>query len=395
MKIVGIVAEYNPFHNGHKYQIDYIKEHYKPDGIVAIISGSFSQRGEPTIVDKFARADMAIRSGVDLVLELPFIYSCQNAEIFASGAIKILNDFGPISHISFGAEDENMENLINIAKSIISPNVYYDEILKKHINDGLSYIISNERALLESETLNLAQVNTMKKPNNILAIEYIKTILKNDYSMDILPVKRHLATHSTVHVINDFTSSTKLRNMIYKSEPIERLVPKSTDKNLIDASLPNMATLKALIDYNLVEDIKNTNSILDNEHGLINRCKNLFINSNDYQSGIELVSSKRITKSRVRRFLTNYIVYDNDTDFIRNSLKFSNSYIRILGMNQIGRQIIRLSNNENIITKFKDYEKLDDNIGKIADIEVKANNIRSLLCNEVINSDYLKSPIIL
>ena len=391
MKVVGIVAEYNPFHNGHKYQIEEIKRE-DDVAIVAVISGSFSQRGEPTILNKFERAEIALANGVDLVLELPFVYSCQNSETFAKGALKILNAIG-ITHLSFGAEDEDVASLYKIANIIQNPSDKYRELLSLYMSEGNSYIKANEMALLHSDSIDDCELEILRKPNNILGIEYIKAIIENDYNIEVQTVKRHMIEHDSSEVNESFASSTKIREMIYSKEDISKIVPIETVSAFKNVSLPDYKTFKSLLDYNLIINEGSGKELLDFEVGLLERVQNEFSKECDYSSAVEAVHSKRITKARARRFLSNYAVYDNDDDFIRESLKRSETYIRILGLNKLGASIIKNSNAETI-NRFNKINSMNETIKQIGEIELRANNIRSINTGEVQNLDYTVSPII-
>ena len=391
MKVVGIVAEYNPFHNGHKYQIDEIKREGDV-AIVAVISGSFSQRGEPTILNKFQRSEIALANGVDLVLELPFIYSCQNSETFAKGALKILNSIG-ITHLSFGAEDDDVASLYRIANNIQNPSDKYRDLLSLYMNEGNSYIKANEMALLHSNSIDECELEILRKPNNILGIEYIKAIIENDYNIDVQTVKRHMIGHDSSEVAESFASSTKIREMIYSEEDISKIVPIETVNAFKNANLPDYRTFKSLIDYNLIISEGSGEELLDFEVGLLERAKNEFSKEFDYNMAVEAVHSKRITRARARRFLSNYAVYDNDGDFIRKSLKSSDTYIRILGLNKVGASIIKNCNVETI-NRFNKINSMSETVKGIGEIELRANNIRSIITGEDKNSDYLVSPII-
>ncbi len=184
MKTIGIIAEFNPFHEGHRYLIETCKESLGADRAVVVMSGDFVQRGAPAIVDKFARTRMALKSGADLVLELPVYYSTGSAEYFAQGAVSILNGLGCVDHLCFGSENADIEQLDHIAEILHSEPGLYKEILEKELKEGISYPGASQKALLaalkaQGEDKSLAGYKEVfSSPNSILAVEYLKALKK-------------------------------------------------------------------------------------------------------------------------------------------------------------------------------------------------------------------------
>jgi predicted nucleotidyltransferase len=185
MKIAGIVAEYNPFHNGHQYHIEETKKQTGADYIIAVMSGDFVQRGAPAFLDKYERARAALLGGCDLVLELPVIYSTASAEFFASGAVRLLDGLGICAFLSFGSEEGNLKPLYQLAELLTEEPEEYKRILKLHLKSGLSFPAAREQALEEYFLTNLKEMRNISIPsflkgsNNILALEYLKTLKKS------------------------------------------------------------------------------------------------------------------------------------------------------------------------------------------------------------------------
>lgn len=183
MNISGVIVEYNPFHNGHLYHINKTKEFTNCDGIVAVMSGNFVQRGVPSIIDKWNRTKMALLNGVDLVLELPVLYSLSSAEFFALGAVSLLNNIGVVSNLCFGSEVGDINNILEIAKVLYEESNEYKTLLKSHLNNGLSFPTARTEALREYLVYNEKTCfhfnNFLTSSNNILAIEYCKNLLKS------------------------------------------------------------------------------------------------------------------------------------------------------------------------------------------------------------------------
>ena len=203
MNIIGIIAEYNPFHNGHIYQIEKIKELYPDSLIIVILNGNFTQRGDVSIINKWDKTKIILEHNVDLVIELPIFYGINNADIFAKGALKILNDL-KIDTLVFGTERDNIDELINVSK--IKNTDEYKLLLKENLDKGYSYPKSSYDAI---ETLSNIKIST---PNDILALSYIEEIINNNYSIKPIGIKRTNDYHSTK--LENISSASAIREGI-------------------------------------------------------------------------------------------------------------------------------------------------------------------------------------
>ena len=213
MKITGIIAEYNPFHNGHKYQIEEAKKF--SDAVVVIMSGSFVQRGSIAITDKWTRAKVAAENGADLVLELPVIYSLNTAQRFAKGAVEILDRTNVIDYLCFGSESGNVDELTKVADMLINEPEDVSEKIKKFIAEGISYPAARQKAfrgLIDEEILS--------SPNNILALEYIKALIEIESSIEPVTVKRYGTDYHDEFAKNGIASASAIRSMIKNQENV-------------------------------------------------------------------------------------------------------------------------------------------------------------------------------
>ena len=190
MSVFALICEYNPFHNGHKYIIEQVKN--ENDSLIAVMSGSFTQRGDVAVADKFSRAEAAVKNGADIVIELPTIYACSNAETFAKGGIGIINSLGVADRLCFGTEDNDMP-LLSLAAEAFEDKQFKTE-LKRNMDSGMYYPKAAEEAMSKAFSPSLAEV--IKKPNNILAIEYIKALKGTD--IEPVTVKRIGAAHDSI-----------------------------------------------------------------------------------------------------------------------------------------------------------------------------------------------------
>lgn len=363
MKIASIIAEYNPFHNGHKYQIEKIKNSYS-DYLVIIMSTSFVQRGEPAIIDKFTRAKVAVDNGASLVIENPVIYSASNAEIFSKGALNILNSFGTIDRLYFGSENP-VDELSNINKKI--DDNLKDESILKNLKDGHSYIVAREMAM---DFLSSDEKNILKLPNNILAMEYMRAI--NDFNSDITAhsIKRKNVNHDSFEFINEFASASLIRKLILDGENYKKFVP-SYDFGEVHELDDYFDILK----YILINRNLDFNKYYDYEVGLENRLFNNLDSKNIYDF-VEKTHSKRHSRSRIKRLLVSMLL-DLNKELIKKS--FDYPYIRVLALDERGAEILRSSKNKNIIGSFKKYYDSSTGVQKeMLDREILATNLYNL-----------------
>ncbi|WP_039856737.1 nucleotidyltransferase family protein [Peptoniphilus sp. oral taxon 386] len=391
MKTAAIIAEYNPFHNGHLYQLKKIKE--KNLNAVIIMSSSFTQRGTPAIIDKFARTKIALTYGADLVLELPVIFSTSNAEIFSKGAINILESLDSIDYLYFGAED-SLENLLKINEKIELNKKNSEEKLKNYLSAGKSYLEARE---LSYDFLDDTEIEILKKSNNILGIEYLKALKHINSYIQPAVIQRKNTCHNSDLIIDNFTSASSIRKLIENKNlnSIENLVPKKSFDEIKNSSYNFQDRYFEIFKFLVLSQKINYENYVDYENGLENRFMKYLSNKNIYDF-IESVSSKRYTKSRISRLITQ-IILDIKKDFIFEALNAN--YIRILGIGKNGTEILKVLKDKNIffIDKFAKINSLNKNstIKQIAEKEIFATNMYNMMINKNFMEDYLKSPIII
>lgn len=404
MKVLGIVSEYNPFHNGHLLQIKKSKEELNATHVVAIMSGSFTQRGIPSVIDKWSKANIALLNGVDLVVELPVFFSCSNAEVFSKGAIKLLNETNSIDYLSFGAEDNNIEKLNLIADIYMENSETLNLRMKNNLKQGLSYLKSMELSLSEIyPTLNVKEI--ISKSNNILAIEYLKALKFYNSKITPYPIKRIGPLHNSRQIHENITSASNIRNLLvdfnYKKNIIKELVPPSSFSilsnfyNRYDKFVYYNDFLEVL-KYKIIIE-KNYDNYIDYENGLENRLFHYLDKSKNIYELIDNIHSKRYTKSRISRFLNN-ILLDLKKNDIDNALNSQSNYIRILGSNKKGFEIInkiRKNSELQVIEKFSKVNKIKKSNEMTFPLkEIEATNIYNIALNNPLNQDY-KTPIII
>lgn len=386
MNICGIVCEYNPFHNGHKYHIEQTKEKFGATHIIAVMSGNFTQRGDVAIIDKYKRAETALKNGVDLVIELPVAYALASAEQFAQGAVYLLNALGCVNLISFGSESGDIKLLRETAGA-----VYYameSEEFNKLLKNGLAYPAALQKAIEKYYTDDVTEALT--SPNNTLAIEYLKALDSLASPIQPVTIKRTVAEHdSEIKNPDQIVSASQLRKMIIEGKDIFNLAPESDFSNT--ASILNIenAILSKLRFMSKSEIEKTPNAVL----GLENRIFRAVQVSTSLNELYFLIKTKRYTLARIRR-----IVMSAFLGITKNDLKNNPSYVRILGMNNKGKEILAAANCElPINTSLSQLEKTSDNAKKQAKLEARCDSQYALALNkkERCGLDYTSKPVIL
>ena len=370
-EIVGIIAEYNPFHNGHYYHIQKTKEITNADSVIAVISGNFTQRGEPSIINKWSKAYMAICGGADLVIELPTIYAISSAENFAQGAIKILDSLRVVNSVSFGAEARELSTLNNIANVLCEEPKQYINILSHELDKGISYAKARENAILMYLNDIKRYANILNCPNNILAIEYLKAIKKLRSNIEPVMVQRKNVYYNDDRIVDEFASSTAIRKLLLERdyENIQKVIPRSSYKILANDynNMGPVLGLKAFekeIVYVLrrmkTEDIAR---LPDVSEGLEYSIKNAVNNYNTIEEIIDSIKSKRYTQTRIQRILL-YALLGIDKQLMDSSKKIM-PYVRVLGFTQKGKAILSEISRANpklkIITSVKRFEETENN----------------------------------
>ena len=367
MKACGIVAEYNPLHTGHVYQMNKARQISQADCIIVVMSGNFVQRGEPAVIDKYARTRAALKAGADIVIELPVYYALSSAENFARGAVLTLNEMKAAS-ICFGAETDNADRLAKISHAIISESSEYKAILNKALAKGLSYPAARQTALLEY----LPECkDIISGSNNILAIEYIKAILGNNLNMTYYPVLREGAGYNDDTDNAEFASAFGIRKMLMSDEH-DRLktyltpvmyeeISNSKNCPLFPDDFSNifnhkMLFLKQQCNINHTDFAEKLAEYEDITAELANRFAAAFTGRDNIAEFAMKVKSKNIVYSRICRCIMHIILET------RKSMSDSYNnipYIRLLGFNKTGQQYLGSIKKEldvPFITKAADYK---------------------------------------
>lgn len=374
-RVIGVVAEYNPFHNGHYYHLQATKEITGAEYCVAVISGNFTQRGDTSIVNKWAKAYMAICGGADLVIELPTVYSISSAENFASGAVKILDNLKVVNAISFGAEANDFATLNNIANVLYEEPKAYTNILSHELKKGISYPAARENALMMYLNDIKRYANTLSSPNNILAIEYLKALKIQKSKLEPIMIRRKKVYYNDNKIVDDFASATAIRKLLQDGEyaNLRKVIPRSSytiigQESRKGGMVLSLSKYEKEIIYTLrkmtVEEIAD---LPDVSEGLQFAIKNAANEANNLKDLISNIKSKRYTQTRIQRILL-YALLGIDKKLMENSRKVV-PYVRVLGFTQKGKSLLseisRRNPKLNIITSLKKYMDQNQNKNKV------------------------------
>ena len=372
----GIVAEFNPFHNGHKYLVDSLKQK-ENDTVTAVMSGNFVQRGEPAVLDVNLRTKIALMSGVDLVLSLPFPYCSATAEKFALSGVTVLDSLNCLDSLGFGSESNDKETLLECAKNLRTLD--FNLLVSKLVESGVSFPTAREQAI--KELFGEKEAELLQKSNDILGVEYSKALLELNSSLDITTVKRTGASHDSKEGTENIRSASLIRTFIDDLDEVKSFVPNESFEVLKEAT-----ENKKIIDYSKYElsllfklrtmSVEDLSKLPDVTEGLEYRIFEAVRNSTSYYELLEKIKTKRYTLSRIRRILL--FAYLGVT---KELLETPVPYIRVLGFNEKGAKLLKECKEKTklpIVTRPKDLKNLDENGKKIFNLECKARDLYSL-----------------
>lgn len=412
MNILGLVVEYNPFHNGHLYHLEKSKEITNATHTVAIMSGNFLQRGEPALFDKYTRAKAAVENGVDLVIELPTLFACQSAEIFSHGAICTLNSLNCIDSVCFGSEVGNIDILYTIANILVNEPDDFKVKLKNYLKEGMLFPSARSNALFDyishNNLVNISKedlLNILNSSNNILGIEYIKSIIKLDSNIKPYTITRIKSEYNSEQIDSSICSATAIRKSLKDNNNIELLsnvIPNKTYNVIKDCIENNFNPMFDesyfdILSSIVLRDFEHLNKYFDVNEGIENKIYQSIFTSSSLPDLHNLIKSKRYTLTKIKRILNNILlgITKDDVNLVKDIDVVP--YIRVLAFNNKGREIIKsIKNNSdiNIINKFSKVSfELDDNKFKtLINYDIKATNIYNSIYYKN-NKNLLKGPM--
>lgn len=388
MKICGIVAEYNPFHNGHKYHIEKTKEQYGATHIAAVMSGNFTQRGDVAVFDKYKRTETALKNGADLVIELPVPYALGSAEQFAFGAVSILESLGCVDMISFGSECGDVPLLEETAGAVMFAQ--QNEDFFAFMRRGDSFPAALQKTIEKYYENDI--IDALTEPNNTLAVEYIKALGELGSSIKPVTVKRIGAEHDSAGTSGRFASAAQIRKSVAAGEDMSAFVPEFPEGCLNDtAKLANLETaILAKLRTMSPEELEKAPNVL---MGLENRIYKAARVSSNLAELYMLIKTKRYTMSRIRRIIMAEFIGIKKAD-----VKERPPYIHILGMNGKGKEILSAAKCElPVDTSLKSLSKNGLKAKRMAALESRAGDLYALSFDKkrVCGLDNTSKPIIL
>ncbi len=407
MRIVGIVAEYNPFHNGHLYQIQQIKHHLKPDGIIVIMSGQFTQRGTPCIVDKFTRTQMALANGVDLVLELPFPFATASAETFATAAVNALTQSGIVTDICFGSETPDMALFNEVASTLIDEPTEVSQAIQLHLSRGISYPVARQTALIDylsahGTSNKQSLIALLSNPNNILGIEYTKALLKTKSTIRPFALQRQSAQYHDITITSPIASATAIRQHFVEGShtAITAAMPENSSSLLFDyaASAITLDTFSDLLQYKLIfSNLEDLYALWDIPKNLCESLMNAYPMHPTIQGLIDAVSSKTYTRATVSRSILRILFGVSDDFMTALRLASYTPYLRVLGCHPDAKPLMAhlcKAAQVPVITQFKKGYASATPLGRqLLDLEIAASRVYASKTQQpaLYDADFTKS----
>jgi len=371
MKTMAVICEYNPFHNGHKYQLSHHKKMLGADTVICLMSGSFVQRGAPAVYDKWTRAKDAIENGADLVIELPVVYSAQSAQRFAQGAVKLLDKLGVVDFLSFGSECGDIDALSEASDIITSQK--FKKLLSEKLTTGISYPMA--RTEVFKEYFSTFDTELISSPNNILALEYISTL--KDIGSSVKPV--------TLTRNFNFLSASEIRLKISNNESISEFVPTAT------RSTYDEKVYDSLVLYHFrKEKPEALRKICDMGEGLEYKFKKASQSALSCNELAEGVKSKRYTRTRIDRICVNSLLSIEDFH-----TGFEPQYARILAFNSQGQKLLgqmKKTSKIPVITKVADAKSDSSEYSIMLEKDLLSTDIYSILTHQPAGLDFKISP---
>lgn len=381
MKNVGIICEYNPFHNGHLYHLEKVKEMFPDSNIILVMSGNFSQRGDASIIDKWDKTEIALHYGVDLVVELPFVFATQSADIFARASIELLDKLN-VDYLVFGSESNDVDKLTELAK-IQLESKKYDNLVKEYLDEGINYPTALSKALKDLTGTNI------NKPNDILGITYIREIIKLKSKIKPITIKRN-NDYNCKELEEFFSSASSIRYALQNNSDVSGVVPEYTLR-FLDKKLHFIDEYFCILKYNILvsNDLSKFQTV---DEGIENRISKYIVESRNLNELILKIKTKRYTYNKLNRMFLHIMC--NFTKEEANYFK-NIEYIRVLGFTNKGRLHLKsLKDNIDIpiITKFSDIKN------PMLDMEFRSTCVYASILDEkdkikVIESEYKNYPI--
>ncbi|MDX5475313.1 MAG: nucleotidyltransferase [Bacillaceae bacterium] len=393
MKTLGVIVEYNPFHNGHLFHLQQSKKQTGADIVIAVMSGQFLQRGEPALVSKWARTKMALLNGIDIVIELPYAFATQKAEMFANGAISILSNL-KCDFVCFGSEQGNIQDFEHTYDFLSKEKAAYDFLVQKYVKDGNSFPKASNLAFLELTNENMPL--DLTQPNNILGYHYVKAIKDQNSNVRPSTIERTVAGYHDEHFHSSpIASATSIRKHLFEThtvEEIKKYVPLKTYEQLLQYNKDHDMYHRwedyfTLLKYKVLSSsLSELAEIYEVEEGLENRIQEIIKNSTSYHEYMTNLKTKRYTWTRLQRMCTHILTNTKKQDMKLTTKDNKSNYVRLLGMSRAGQNYLGSIKKElsvPLVTKIGSYSD------PMLELDKKATIAYSMSLSEPVRSDFI------
>ncbi|MGN0136280.1 nucleotidyltransferase [Anaerotignum sp.] len=407
MKTLGIITEYNPFHKGHAYMIEKAKRKANADRVVVVMSGSFVQRGEPAIFDKWTRTEAALKNGVDMVLELPVLFAASKAETFARAAVRILSESGIVDVLCFGSESGDLHSLQEAAKLMANETEEFQRLLKEQLDEGLSYPSARAKVL---ETVSHISSEILSRPNHILGLEYLKALDYYSCSIEPMTIKRE-GDYNSTSLTDGYASAAAIRKALAENRSTEAMtqLPENThdlyNKALSLGTAPVFwEELAPALHYKLrTTSAEELREIAEVTEGLENRILRSIETCYEINDIMDFIKTKRYTRTKIQRILLHILldIKEKEVSYFLNLPKMP--YIRVLGFQKEHSDLLaELTENAKcpVLTNLKKAPALlnEDGLALLA-LEKTATDLHAMAYPNPIyrspNQDFTKPLVIL
>lgn len=409
MKTLGIITEYNPFHKGHAYMIEEAKRRSGAKRVIVVMSGSFVQRGEPALFDKWTRTQAALQNGADLVLELPFLFAAANAESFARGAVRTLQESGIVDILCFGSEGGDLSSLQAAAMLMLNETEEFQRLLKKELDEGLSYPAARAKAL---ETVSQVNSEILSSPNHILALEYLKAMQLYSSPMQPMTIRRKGAYHSpSLEERDGFASAAAIRKAILEGHITEALTQLPENTHVLYQKALSLGTaplswdaLTPALHYKLrMLSAEELRQIAEVTEGLENRILRSIESCYSFSDIVDFIKTKRYTRTKIQRILLHTLLDVKEKEISYYLEQLHLPYIRVLGFRKEKSEILAdLTDAAKcpVLTNLKKAPDIlqEDGLALLA-LEKNATDLHTMLCPGAIyrtpNQDFTNPLVIL
>jgi len=399
MSVIGIAAEYNPFHNGHFYHISESKRAVPGAKVIAVMSGSFTQRGDPAICDKYTRTRMALENGVDIVAELPAFYAVSSAEYFAGAAVRLMNAAGVVTHISFGTESGGLDEIRLAAGALHTRGEAVNQMTRKFMSEGLPYFTAREKSL--SGILRIS-MDFIRQPNNILAVEYMKTLSETQSAIIPMTVRRSGAGYHE-------TASALRRCVMANDYPaLAEYMPESAFflllRHISQYGSADISRLGSILFYLLrAKPADEIRAILDMNDGVAERMLRMCGQHDTITGLLDAVKTKRYAYARLKRAAAHLLLDMRKDTFDTLNRSGGPRYIRILGFRKDAARLLGEMTERASLPVITDLKKaggvLDEQGAVMLNMDIKAADVYYLACGNIknthgINHEYHRGIIV-